>query len=41
MQGHFMVGQIGSQAPGFCFTDLPVDEQIGRVDPLGRQSPFA
>src|ERR1035437_4330905 len=36
-QSHGSVRQVGSQAPGFFFTDLPVNQQIGWVDLLGSQ----
>jgi hypothetical protein len=36
-QGHFKIRQIGGEALGFIFADLPVDQQVGRIDVAGSQ----
>ena len=36
-QGHLPIGQIGGQAPGLFFANLPVNEQMGWINLLGRQ----
>ena len=36
-QGHFAVGQVGGQAPGFVFAGLPMHQQVGWVDCFGSQ----
>ena len=37
LQSHLLVGQVGSQAPGFFFASLPVDQQVGWIDFFGGQ----
>src|SRR4030067_1483221 len=36
-QNHTWIRQIGSQAPGFFFSDLPMNQQIDRINLLDRQ----
>ena len=38
LQGHTQIRQIGSQTPGFFLTDLPMHQQVDRVNLLGRQT---
>src|SRR4030067_567786 len=37
-QGHTQSGQIGGQAPGFLFADLPMHQQVDRINLLDRQT---
>jgi hypothetical protein len=40
-QGHTQIGQVGGQAPGLFLADLPIHQQVDRVDLLGCQTNLA
>ena len=40
-QGHFTIRQVGSQAPGFIFAELPVNQQVGGIDFFSSQVSMA